>query len=112
MSCKAAELLAAEQIRRTHAAPHSPEVGGRFTHVRTYARTHVRPDARTITGDAMDKLLLTLIEAARAFGIGRSTVYELMRAGQLESVHIGACRRVPADAVHSFLFQLRGTATA
>ena len=50
----------------------------------------------------MDTLLLTPVEAARVLGIGRSTVYELMRAGQLESVHIGACRRVPAEAVHSF----------
>jgi hypothetical protein len=41
----------------------------------------------------MDKLLLTPVEAARVLGIGRSTVYELMRAGQLESVHIG-----PVDA--------------
>ena len=55
----------------------------------------------------MDKLLLTPTEAAAALGIGRSKVYELMQTGQLESVHIGACRRVPAEAVHSFLQQLR-----
>jgi excisionase family DNA binding protein len=60
----------------------------------------------------MDKLLLTPTEAATALGIGRSKVYELMQTGQLESVHIGACRRVPAEAVHSFLLQLRGTASA
>ena len=60
----------------------------------------------------MDKLLLTPVEAAQVLGIGRSTVYELMRAGQLESVHIGACRRVPAEAVHSFLLQLRAAASA
>ena len=44
----------------------------------------------------MDKLLLTPTEAASALGIGRSKVYELMQTGQLQSVHIGACRRVPA----------------
>ena len=60
----------------------------------------------------MDKLLLTPVEAARVLGIGRSTVYELMRDGQLESVHIGTCRRVPAEAVHSFLLQLRAAASA
>jgi excisionase family DNA binding protein len=60
----------------------------------------------------MDKLLLTPTEAATALGIGRSKVYELMQTGQLESVHIGACRRVPAEAVHSFLLQLRGAASA
>ncbi len=60
----------------------------------------------------MDKLLLTPTEAATALGIGRSKVYELMQTGQLESVHIGACRRVPAEAVHSFLLQLRAAASA
>ena len=60
----------------------------------------------------MDKLLLTPTEAAHALGIGRSKIYELMQTGQLESVHIGACRRVPAEAVHNFLLQLRGAATA
>ncbi len=60
----------------------------------------------------MDKLLLTPTEAATALGIGRSKVYELMQTGQLESVHIGACRRVPAEAVHSFLLQLRGATSA
>jgi len=60
----------------------------------------------------MDKLLLTPTEAASALGIGRSKVYELMQSGQLQSVHIGACRRVPADAIHSFLRQLRVAASA
>ncbi len=60
----------------------------------------------------MDKLLLTPTEAATALGIGRSKIYELMQTGQLESVHIGACRRVPAEAVHSFLLQLRAAASA
>lgn len=59
----------------------------------------------------MDRLLLTPTEAATALGIGRSKVYELMQTGQLESVHIGACRRVPADALHNFLLSLRATAS-
>ena len=46
-------------------------------------------------------------EAATALGIGRSKVYELMQTGQLQSVHIGACRRVSRDALTAFLGQLR-----
>ena len=42
----------------------------------------------------------------------RSKVYELMQTGQLQSVHIGACRRVPADAIHNFLDKLRTAASA
>ena len=55
----------------------------------------------------MDKLLLTPAEAATALGVGRSKVYELRHTGQLKSVHIGACRRVPAEALHAFLERLR-----
>ena len=68
---------------------------------------HARPDALATMEDDMDKLLLTPTEAATALGIGRSRVYELMQTGQLQSVHIGACRRVPADALTAFLEQLR-----
>jgi len=55
-----------------------------------------------------DQLLLTPTEAARALGIGRSKLYELMQDGILESVHIGACRRIPTDALHALVTALRG----
>jgi excisionase family DNA binding protein len=55
-----------------------------------------------ILEDDMDTLLLTPTEAATALGIGRSKVYELMQTGQLQSVHNGACRRVPAEALTAF----------
>ena len=56
----------------------------------------------------MDKLLLTPTEAAHVLGIGRSKVYELMQTGQLPSVHIGACRRIPAEALTDLVAKLRG----
>jgi excisionase family DNA binding protein len=59
----------------------------------------------------MDKLLLTPTEAASALGIGRSKLYELLQTGELPSVHIGACRRVPADALKAFLDSLRQATT-
>ena len=52
-------------------------------------------------------ILLTPTEAAQALGIGRSKLYELMRAGVVESVHIGACRRIPADALEELVARLR-----
>lgn len=58
----------------------------------------------------MDKLLLTTTEAAAALGITRSKVYELLQTGELPSVRIGASRRVPAEAVHSFVANLPATA--
>ena len=53
-----------------------------------------------------EPILLTPAEAARALGIGRSKLYELLAKGQLESVRIGNCRRVPAQALHNFLAEL------
>ena len=55
----------------------------------------------------MEKLLLTPTEAARALGIGRSKLYELMRAGLVESVRIGTSRRVPAAALEQLVRELR-----
>lgn len=54
----------------------------------------------------MEPLLLTPVQAARMLGIGRSKLYELLAKGQLESVRIGNCRRVPAQALHNFLARL------
>jgi excisionase family DNA binding protein len=52
-------------------------------------------------------ILLTPTEAARALGIGRSKLYELMQAGVVESVRIGSCRRIPADALFDLVARLR-----
>ena len=59
----------------------------------------------------MDKLLLTPNEAAAALGIGRSKVYELMRAGTLRSIRIDSCRRVAADDLTALVEQLRDAGT-
>jgi excisionase family DNA binding protein len=56
------------------------------------------------------KLLHTATEAAAALGISRSRVYELMAAGELEYVKLGRSRRIPADALESFVARLRGEA--
>ena len=44
---------------------------------------------------ADDHLLVTPEEAARRLSVGRTTVYTLMASGELLSVNIGRCRRVP-----------------
>jgi len=55
----------------------------------------------------VEKLLLTPEEAAAALGIGRSKMYELLAARAVESVRIGAARRVPAAAVVAYVEALR-----
>jgi len=59
-----------------------------------------------IEEDIMEKLLYTPVEGCRVLGIGRSKVYELLGAGELTSVRIGACRRIPARALLEFVHRL------
>jgi excisionase family DNA binding protein len=54
-----------------------------------------------------EPMLYTPTEAAEALGIGRSKLYELLQTGVLESVHIGACRRIPAEALSDLVRRLR-----
>jgi excisionase family DNA binding protein len=56
----------------------------------------------------VEKLLLKPEEAAEVLSIGRSKVYELIGTGELPSVLIGACRRIPAEAIVEFVTRLQG----
>ena len=56
-----------------------------------------------------EPILLTIPQAARKLGIGRTLAYELIAAGELEVVHIGRAARVPLDAVHEFVAARRAT---
>ncbi|WP_037682585.1 helix-turn-helix domain-containing protein [Streptomyces griseus] len=46
---------------------------------------------------------LTVTEAARRIGIGRTKLYEYVSSGEIASVKIGSLRRIPAEAVGEFL---------
>ncbi|NEA72730.1 helix-turn-helix domain-containing protein [Streptomyces sp. SID13588] len=46
---------------------------------------------------------LTVAEAARRIGIGRTKLYEYVSSGQIASVKIGSLRRIPAEAVNAFV---------
>ena len=52
-------------------------------------------------------LLLTMIEAARVLSIGRTTMYELVAADEIEVVHIGRSARVPVAALHEYVDRQR-----
>lgn len=58
----------------------------------------------------MDALLLTPVEAARALGIGRTKVYELIASGRLRSVRLDGCRRITRDDLAAFVAQLMAEA--
>jgi excisionase family DNA binding protein len=70
----------------------------------------MNPSLSSAVADAehpVGRLLLTPAEAAEALGIGRSELYELMRAGVVESVLIGTARRIPADGLAAYVSTLR-----
>lgn len=60
----------------------------------------------------IEPLLLRVEDAAEALALSRTKVYELMASGELESVKLGRSRRVPVDAVATFVRTARVEATS
>ena len=50
--------------------------------------------------------LLTVPEAMSALRLSRATIYDLIRSGELVSVKVGRSRRIPAQAVTTFVAHL------
>ena len=53
-----------------------------------------------------NELLLTVPEAARRLAVSRSTIYKLIRNGQLLSVKVAGARRIPTIALYDFFSDL------
>jgi excisionase family DNA binding protein len=53
------------------------------------------------------KLLYTIPETVALTGIGRTTLYDLIHRGELESVRVGRSRFIPADGLRDFILRLR-----
>jgi excisionase family DNA binding protein len=49
----------------------------------------------------LDTLLCSIPDAAKALGVGRSKLYELIGEGRLETVTIGRRRLVRADSIRA-----------
>ena len=50
----------------------------------------------------MDPINLSIIDAARALGVGRSKLYELVNAGQLDTVKLGTRTLVRVASIRAF----------
>jgi excisionase family DNA binding protein len=57
------------------------------------------------------RLLYTPVEAANALGISRSSLYVLLAQGAIRSIQIGGSRRIPVDALATFIDSLRQETT-
>ena len=60
-------------------------------------------DKRSRVRKDMERLLLKPEEVAILLSIGKSKTYQLLAAGILPSVHVGASLRVPADALREWV---------
>jgi excisionase family DNA binding protein len=59
-----------------------------------------------------EPLLLKPEQAAAAIGISRSKLFELIAAGQIETVQIGRSRRIPHAALGDYVSRLRSAQAA
>jgi excisionase family DNA binding protein len=50
-----------------------------------------------------DRLMLRPTEAADAIGVSRSKAYELIARGDIPSVKVGGCVRVPVKALNAWI---------
>lgn len=73
---------------------------GRTSNIPRTQRTNSR-------GRVSSGLLLKIPEAAHALAVGRSTIYNLVAEGELETVHIGRSIRVVAASMDEFIDRQR-----
>ncbi|MDI5938670.1 MULTISPECIES: helix-turn-helix domain-containing protein [Micromonospora] len=57
------------------------------------------------------RVVLTIEEAAQRLGIGRTTMYALIKAGQIRTVRIGRLHRVPTFSLDEYVRSLLGDST-
>jgi excisionase family DNA binding protein len=63
---------------------------------------------QTSTGQPLSpRRMLTVEQAAEALGIGRTTMFALIKSGAVGSVLIGRFRRVPADELDAYTARLQ-----
>ncbi len=58
-----------------------------------------------------DKRVYTVPEAADVLGIKSTTMYKLIREGQIRSLKIGSLRRIPAEAIDEFIQEMLAKAS-
>lgn len=60
----------------------------------------------------MEKLLLTIPEAAAQLGLGRSKMYQLLAEGAFPVVRIGRAVRIPSKALEEWVARRQAEAAA
>jgi excisionase family DNA binding protein len=55
---------------------------------------------------ASEKLLIRVRDAAEQLSVGRTTIYELIRAGKLDVAKIGRATRITQASIERYLLEL------
>ena len=83
------------------------------TQAQPNGRTTVTPPARSNRETAdLRPLLISVEQAARLLGVGRTTLYELVRQGEVTPVKIGRAVRFPLEEIEGFVARLRDGASS
>ena len=53
-----------------------------------------------------EQLLLTTIQAGKVLGVSRTTIYQLMKEGQLHAVHVARCCRISWAELERYVARL------
>lgn len=64
------------------------------------------PNLHAVTGEP-SAFLLTVEEAAARLRIGRTSMYRLIKTGEIESVPVGRLRRIAPEALVDYVNRLR-----
>jgi len=70
-----------------------------------HAHPSERPDIGVGPGTARP-ILLSALEAAHLLGIGRTTLYELIKGGELTSIHVGRSVRFSMYEIETYVQSL------
>jgi excisionase family DNA binding protein len=60
----------------------------------------------------VEQLMYRPAEAARVLGMGRTSVFALLKSGRLRSVKLGGARYITADALRAFVDELEQLAAS
>ena len=55
-----------------------------------------------------EPLAVRIPQAARLIGIGRSTIYQFINAGEIETIKVGRSTLIPTDSLRDFIQRRRG----
>lgn len=61
--------------------------------------SHRQPDRGTQTEATMDELAYSINRTAKVLGVGRTTIYKLIKSGQVDTLKIGSRTLITTESI-------------